>query len=52
MSSNNGDRSRFHRVRKQKIARRMRDREMIKGLETQTKAPSVTPSAKPKASIA
>ncbi len=30
MSSRNGDRSRFHRERKQKIARRMRTQELIK----------------------
>ena len=32
MSGRNGDKSRFHRERKQKIARRDRNREMIKRL--------------------
>ena len=30
MSARNGDRSRFHRERKQKIARRKRTRELLK----------------------
>ena len=31
MSARNGDKSRFHRERKQKIARRQRTRELLKG---------------------
>jgi hypothetical protein len=30
MSAHNGDRSRYHRERKQKIARRMKHRELLK----------------------
>ncbi|MBI4461114.1 MAG: hypothetical protein HY648_13795 [Acidobacteria bacterium] len=37
MSQKNGDRSRFHRLRKQKILRRERLRELLKALRT--KAP-------------
>lgn len=37
MSARNGDRSRFHRERKQKIARRMRTRELLKHAATQRK---------------
>jgi hypothetical protein len=32
MSGINGDKARFHRVHKQKIARRKRNREWLKGL--------------------
>jgi hypothetical protein len=52
MSAANGDRSRFNRVRKQKIARRMRDREMIKGIFKQRKSPTELSGTAPKASIA
>ncbi len=37
MSPHNGDKSRFHRERKQKIARRKRNREMMRSLEEQRK---------------
>src|SRR5438445_760969 len=36
MSAINGDKARFHRIRKQKIARRARKREMLKALAKQT----------------
>ncbi|MBZ5706400.1 MAG: hypothetical protein LAN63_13705 [Acidobacteriia bacterium] len=48
MSGINGDKSRFHRVRKQRIARRKRTRELLKGpAEQQNAAPRVSGS-KPK----
>ena len=50
MSSQNGDRSRFHRVRKQRIARRIRDRAMMKALGIDVK-PASASSAKTKAKI-
>jgi hypothetical protein len=37
MSGINGDKSRFHRQRKQKIERRKRNRELLKNLITQRK---------------
>ena len=37
MSGINGDKSRFHRQRKQKIARRQRNRGLLKGLAGQHK---------------
>jgi len=36
MSAINGDKARFHRIRKQKIARRKRKREMLKAPAQQT----------------
>jgi len=51
MSSRNGDRSRFHRERKQKIARRKRTRELIESTATQSKsvkrAPAMTSRSVP-----
>jgi hypothetical protein len=47
MSARNGDKSRFHRERKQKIARRARNRARLKSSPAQTN-PSVSGSA-PKA---
>ena len=38
MSSINGDKSRFHRERKQKLARRKRNRELLKSGPTQKKS--------------
>lgn len=38
MSARNGDRSRYHRERKQKIARRKRTHELLKRGATQRKA--------------
>jgi len=45
MSAINGDKARFHRIRKQKIARRARKREMLKALakQTNTAAPRLDP---------
>jgi hypothetical protein len=37
MSSMNGDKSRYHRERKQKIARRKRTRELLESAATQGK---------------
>lgn len=48
MSGINGDKSRFHRQRKQKIQRRMRNRELLKGLATQSRGTAVAASS-PKA---
>jgi hypothetical protein len=44
MSALNGDKSRFHRIRKQKIARRKRNREMLMRAATQTR-PVESPAA-------
>lgn len=41
MSSRNGDRSRFHRERKQKIARRKRTRELLERETTKIGSPRV-----------
>ncbi|MGB8065804.1 MAG: hypothetical protein WCF26_28220 [Candidatus Sulfotelmatobacter sp.] len=43
MSALNGDKSRFNRLRKQKIARRKRNRELLNSAAIQPK--SVTPAA-------
>jgi hypothetical protein len=40
MSGSNGDKSRFHRDRKQKIERRQRNRKLLKNLEQQQKSPA------------
>lgn len=48
MSSINGDKSRFHRQRKRKIARRTRNRQLLKNLSEQRR-PAPAPSSKPKA---
>jgi hypothetical protein len=45
MSGINGDKSRFHRERKQKLAKRIRNRELMKRL---TKAQKPATGAKPK----
>ena len=52
MSSTNGDRSRFHRLRKQKIARRKRTRELLMGFGGTRKPATGLSSSKPKAAIA
>ena len=52
MSASNGDKSRFHRVRKQKIARRKRNRELLKGFGGQSKPASGLFGSKPKVTIA
>lgn len=49
MSGINGDKSRFHRVRKQKIARRNRKRELLKHLAEAHQPATPTSGAKPKA---
>ena len=49
MSARNGDRSRFHRERKQKIARRKRTRELLK--DAATKVKSVVSSAAPRPGV-
>jgi hypothetical protein len=49
MSGINGDKSRFHRQRKQKIARRIRNRELVKTLAEQAKSAAATTNSKPKA---
>jgi hypothetical protein len=45
MSGINGDKSRFHRVRKQKIARRLRKQELLAG-QTAPKAVTSAPAAR------
>jgi len=52
MSATNGDRSRFHRVRKQRIARRKRNRELLIGFGGQRKPATGFSSPRPKATIA
>jgi hypothetical protein len=49
MSGINGDKSRFHRVRKQKIARRDRQRELMQRLTATQKPTTPASDAKPKA---
>ena len=46
MSGINGDKSRFHRERKQKIARRIRSQKLLKALTEQRKPASAAPSSK------
>jgi hypothetical protein len=48
MSGINGDKSRFHRERKHKIAKRNRNRELLKSLSAQPK-PVASSSVKTKA---
>ncbi len=45
MSGVNGDKSRFNRVRKQKLARRIRNRELLKSAGSQGK-PAISSSQK------
>jgi len=45
MSGVNGDKSRFNRVRKQKLARRIRNRQLFKNVAAQAK-PAVSGSEK------
>ena len=49
MSGINGDKSRFHRARKQKIARRKRNRELLKSLAEGRKLTAAASVSKPKA---
>jgi len=46
MSERNGDKSRFGRLRKQKILRRKRSRELRKVLETQRQTPDAQAAPK------
>jgi hypothetical protein len=46
MSARNGDKSRFHRERKQKIARRLRTSELLKREATELKSVDVSAQAK------
>jgi hypothetical protein len=48
MSALNGDKSRFHRERKQKIARRKRTRELLNRAEAQSKLVESLAGAKPR----
>jgi hypothetical protein len=48
MSGINGDKSRFHVDRKQKIARRTRTRALLAKIQAQPKTASPAPVAKPK----
>ena len=48
MSALNGDKSRFHRERKQKIARRKRTRELLHRAAPQRKAVESQPGSLPK----
>lgn len=47
MSARNGDRSRFHRERKQKIARRKRTRELLDRAATERRAVDSPAAARP-----
>jgi hypothetical protein len=47
MSSKNGDKSRYNRERKQKIARRKRNRKLLERGATQLKTGSASPVGKP-----
>jgi hypothetical protein len=47
MSARNGDRSRFHRERKQKIARRKRTKELLMGASTHPGPAVKTAAPKP-----
>jgi hypothetical protein len=48
MSSMNGDKSRYHRERKQKVARRKRTRELLARAATQGKAVNSPPAMAPR----
>ena len=48
MSALNGDKSRFNRLRKQKIARRKRNRELLNFAATQPKSAAPLAPAKPR----
>lgn len=51
MSAINGDKARFNRFRKQKIARRKRNQEMLKAAATQSKTTDAAPSTKAPQSV-
>ena len=48
MSARNGDKSRFNRERKQKIARRKRTRELLERRAKASKSPETTVHAQPR----
>lgn len=48
MSAVNGDKSRFHRERKQKLARRKRNRELLHTAAAKLKSTTAAGSAKPR----
>ncbi len=48
MSGINGDKSRFHRERKQKLARRIRNRKLFENQPAAPKSAVPTSTAKPK----
>jgi len=48
MSRMNGDKSRFNRVRKQRIAQRQRNRSLMKDMPSKTKPASAPSGAKSK----
>ena len=48
MSSRNGNRSRFHRVRKQNIARRKRTHELLESPALQAKSVNRVPATAPR----
>lgn len=52
MSGVNGDKSRFNRVRKQNIARRKRNRELLKNVPPAAKPTSAAVVSKTKAVVA
>jgi hypothetical protein len=52
MSGINGDKSRFNRQRKQKIARRQRNRVLLRNLAEPGKLPVAAAATKPKERIA
>jgi hypothetical protein len=52
MSGINGDKARFHRERKQKIARRQRNRELLNVRKEPAKPAPASSGAKPKATVA
>jgi hypothetical protein len=49
MSGINGDKSRFHRERKEKLARRIRNRKLFKGLPAPPKSAASAPASKTEA---
>jgi hypothetical protein len=51
MSGINGDKSRFHRERKQKLAQRIRNRAMMKRLTGAPKQAAPAPASKPKTAV-
>jgi len=52
MSAINGDKSRFHRKRKQRIEQRRRTRELVKNLAEPRKSPAVPSGSAPQVRVA